>query len=442
QCIPHPTLLKITEESLIAEKKLIPGSYSKPWLSQKPSSPFQISYSPHHSLYFNFKKSIPLNKTQNIIFIDIELIASNYTKGYHPDDADADILSHPKISSKIYNAITNKYFLWKVLFRFSKNVCEYIRDLCEKHSAKIILYSNCSELTLLPQEKKLIFSLTPLSDYIVDHISHSTTKRLHINLESRLIQEGPHLRSFIFLIEEEKEFFKERSLCFEPQSIDKYFKQANRLLSTPLAFENSSLENYWHAFKKGHLSLIAFDLNQLNYLKIGLGITNENLQAQIFKCLPLNKKIKKLTLNYFTQEDFLPQLTLALENIPFLESLCLSNNNLVSFNALLHFLDGKTHHTAELDLSHNPVAVDQQIILATWIKSYPMPIKIHFNTSQEFDSSILKAIYYNHNIQFFSNTLFQSIHTTITEAEEIIEELKHENRFIYPDKHKYSCIIS
>ena len=151
--------------------------------------------------------------------------------------------------------------------------------------------------------------------------------------------------------------------------------------------------------------------------------------------------MKQLTLTNFLYEHFQPQLISALENMELLTYLSISNNNLESLTEILSFFDGHKHSLEELDLSNNPITLDQQIILAKWIAAYPKPIKIQFNSTNELDVCIIKGVYHNSNIRFFSNSVFQTIRTPMDQLQTILAEMKHEERFIPLPETKRSCII-
>jgi hypothetical protein len=447
---PNPRLLEILKEPSLEQKESISYSNHKTFFSKKPlSAPPKIPYSTNPLLHFNGPKQ-ELKKTENIIFLDMEVINSDNKKFFHEEKTRiSEIKSHPKISNEFFQQVNNKYFLWQILFRYNEEVSQYVIHLCLKHSAKIILYSfDHSNLKISLDEMKRILSLTPLAPYVIDRI---ITPKCYQDIQAWLIQANPHLRSFVFLSWDEEYFFEERNLYFykarREKSLKKYFNKADDLLSKTLYFETSSLRSYWDTFSKGKISSAFFDLKKSDYLQVILELDKKELQNRIFKWLPLNNKLEHLTLNNFAHDDFKLNLIFSIKNMPFLKYLCISHNKLTRFNSILEFLDGKTHHIAEIDFSHNLISIDGQISLATWLEFYPRPIKFHFNTSYgELDACILKAIHRNPNIQFFSDTLFQPIRTPLKELDEITEQMRHQERFIYTnekkDHNKRHCIIS
>lgn len=246
-------------------------------------------------------------------------------------------------------------------------------------------------------------------------------------------------------------FFKHYSPLFSQKSLQTPEKKLhnttrrlhfNKYNATKNTEQLSSLKKTWDAFNKGKLKSIYFDAKQLNNLKITLSTDHKELQKKIMALLPNNKKLKHLKLNHFSLEHFEEELELTIKKIPSLKYLCISNNHLTSLDKIISVLDGKTHRIEAIDFSDNPITIDQQIILAKWMESYPAPIKIYFDTTEELDACILIAIHKNTNIQFFSNALFQAIRTSSDTLNTIVEDMKHQERLIDPSATKRSCIIS
>lgn len=363
------------------------------------------------------------------------------------------IESDPRVQGKMPQDMLDsldKRYISRTL-SYSVKALNNLRQLCERHSAKLVIATDHSEMTL--EQQQALYSLAGLGEYIIGTIPELKSSYI----EEWLAKHSRKMKSFIIIdgYDHDLNRFTNRHLrCNKLFESDETLSTADLLLQQPLQFEKSNTKRLMDAIKNDSLLVTDVTLQQkeITELRINCGWDRQTCLDNIFAALAKNHSIKRLNLTHFCMDrdisdshisnGFLQQVADLLQsNSLHLDYLNLANNLLQNFDSFLNALDGNKIHIPHICLNRNPLATEAQKKLSAWIKSYPKPILIDLDISGSgwgrypLDASIIDAIAANPNITVRTDPkLFSAIFTKFNREE--FNNLISSGRIISPEGEK------
>lgn len=373
-----------------------------------------------------------------VIFLDIDgVLLSEMVKGdtlqwkTHKDELH-EILDDPEVKEKIpkekleeikskSEELKNKrlrpsyYNCLNSVKVFDKESVNNLIRLCKELDAKIVISSNWRTDKISPTEKisydDLKLMLYPFSEYIIGATPDMEDRR-HLEIEAWLLEHADEIDSYLILDDRERygldyHFGERFVLCNRyPDRLfasGEHYRLAYGSLSKSCDFDNCRPRLIWSGLENNATTVKQIEIygETKTTLKLGFGYTDEQLITNLCKILADNDQVESLTLRNFNQDSdhFMNSVAnLLVTRKKQLQELDLFNNNLTHIKNVLDRIDGKTVRVETFCLN---VSYEEAILnsLDSWIRSYPSPIFIKFN-SYELPSRILAAIESNNNVRY------------------------------------------
>lgn len=354
----------------------------------------------------------------NIIFLDIDGVIFEPHNKIHEkrtDDEINNIKSHPRIKEAISNTMLDnlRNTDLSAALCFSEDATKNVRKLCDENDAKIVVSSSWRDSNNL-EKLKALFSLSNLNNYIFDCTPKLSSRGEEI--EAWLFQ-NPQVKSFVILDDQESDikfYFGERLvLCKTIFSNDLLYAEASAMLKKPVNYETSEIKLCFDAIERNssHVTEANFNLENMTKLKLCLKIDYATLAEKLFSALEKNTQITHLSFHHFDYlEDsivFLSRVSSLLKNTQMkLSYLNLAHNAFYKINDLLSVIDGKEIHIPHISFNANPLS--EQLLLANWIKDYPLPLILDLDLNgasgkYKLEECVIDALENNPNITVNAN---------------------------------------
>jgi hypothetical protein len=260
-------------------------------------------------------------------------------------------------------------------------------------------------------EYESIIGFTPILSEAASFFGPSTSFLQRGNeIESWLLDNWRTVKSYAILDDEEfniPDFFRGRFVHCKTGyfASASHFKQACDILAKPVDDQNCPARLTWNAIKNNSVDFDYpyMNLERMTTLRLLFGYSNKTFLEELFSMHEKHAHPTQLVLwslvKYHPENRamFMEKLINLLRSREMkLEILNLSDNGLENIDDLLSVIDGKRVCVERFLLHSNPIEIKNQEKLSSWIRTYPVPLRLFMNISMS--ENVVKAVIENENI--------------------------------------------